>query len=167
VKPISADELFRLAGVLPSAPIKWGDNVPCKRAGVYVIEIDDISTVRFMNLSPEQEYARLRLERDRLRWRSDQNIIYIGRTGPTVGLQERLRLFRGHDYGKGSPHSGGQAILLLNCAKTIHWAAVDDYKDAEIKLAVAFWQIAKRLPFGNIKFPGGKKARALVSASVR
>jgi len=162
LKPISADELFRLAGIVPSAPVAWGDNVPCEQPGVYVIDLDDIDAVRFMDLSPQQEHARLRWESDRLRWQNDQSIVYIGRTHRKSGLKRRLSAFRNQVYGKRRPHSGGQAILLLDCTKTIHWAAVEDDEDAEIKLALAFWQKAKRLPFGNKVFPGGAKARALV-----
>jgi hypothetical protein len=144
VKPISADELYDLAGIAPSASgaTAWGEDIPSELPGVYVIVIDDIGSAKFKDFSPEHELQR---------WRCDQNIIYIGRTHSKGGLKKRLRQFRYHICGNRSPHRGGQAILLLDCTKTIHWAAVEDDAGAEHKLIEAFRQRTKRYPFGNRK----------------
>ena len=167
MKPISVDELFKLAGIVPSASgtKPWGEDIPCEVAGVYVITVDDLETVKFEDLSLEQEHARLRRrwEDDRQLWQPDQNIVYIGCTSPKVGLKKRLHQFYKHVYGDPAKHRGGQAIKLLVCAKTIHWAAVEDYEGAEHNLVEAFEERAKRLPYGNkrrarrAKRGGGKR----------
>jgi hypothetical protein len=89
-----------------------------------------------------------------------QKIIYIGRTHSKGGLKKLLRQFCYHVYGKRSPHHGGQAILLLDCSKTIHWAAVEDDAGAEHKLIEAFQQRTKRYPFGN-RMRSARKAGAV------
>jgi hypothetical protein len=85
-------------------------------------------------------------EHERAFWLPDQKIIYIGRAKQ---LRRRLRQFRRHVYGRMSPHRGGQAILLLDCVKTITWAEVPDYGKAEAALIDAFHAKIGRKPFGN------------------
>lgn len=137
LESLPAGELFKLAGILPTAATLWGDNVPCKGSGVYVISVLDMTKVRFLEPFDAKE---------RQHWRDDQEIIYIGRARV---LSRRLRQFRRHVYGASAPHRGGQAILLLNCPKIIHWAAVEDYGKAEDALIRAFQAHAGRMPFGN------------------
>jgi hypothetical protein len=79
-------------------------------------------------------------------WVPDEVIIYIGRAKQ---LKRRLHQFRRHVYGRTSPHSGGQAILLLEGAKTITWAEVEDYGKAEAALIDAFCAHVGQRPFGN------------------
>jgi hypothetical protein len=141
-KPISVDELFQLAGIVPTehGTTAWSEEVPCTLPGVYVITVDDADATKFKDCAPQREQQR---------WQSDQHIVYIGRTHCKGGLRKRLRQFRRHVYGKHSPHRGGQAILLLDCPKTIHWAVVEDDAQAEHQLIEAFQQRANRQPFGN------------------
>ena len=79
-------------------------------------------------------------------WVPDEVIIYIGRAKQ---LKRRLHQFRRHVYGRTSPHSGGQAILLLEGAKTITWAEVEDYGKAEAALIDAFCAHVGQRPLGN------------------
>jgi hypothetical protein len=131
---LSAPELYTLAGIVPAGSVCWGDDVPSSQSGVYVITIED--TLPGYKL-PDHE---------RSFWLPDQTIIYIGRAKQ---LTRRLRQFRRHVYGKKSPHRGGQAILLLDCEKTITWAEVEDYGTAEAALINAFRSVVGRMPFGN------------------
>jgi hypothetical protein len=132
--PISVEELYALAGIVPTGTTRWGDDVPTVQPGVYVISI--ASEVADPGI-PDHERAF---------WLPDQTIIYIGRANQ---LRRRLHQFRRHAYGRTSPHRGGQAILLLNCAKTITWAEVEDYGTAEAALIEAFRTQMGRIPFGN------------------
>ena len=50
----------------------------------------------------------------------------------------RLRQFSRHVYGRPLRHRGGQGILLLDSPKTIAWAAVEDYAEAEHRLISTF-----------------------------
>jgi GIY-YIG catalytic domain len=131
---LSVEDLYVLAGVIPTGATRWGDDVPSKQPGVYVISIEDDLTG--LNLP----------ERERAFWIPDQKIIYIGRAKQ---LKRRLRQFRRHVYDRPSPHRGGQAILLLDCTKTIMWAEVPDYGKAEAALIDAFHAKIGRKPFGN------------------
>lgn len=117
---LPADELYRLAGIEPSGTTLCGEDVPCKYPGVYVISVQDAAIVGFL----EHPSA----DKERERWKPDEEIIYIGRA---INLRQRLKQFRKHIYGRKAPHAGGQAILLLDCPKVIRWAEQDDYQGAE------------------------------------
>ena len=136
LKSVSAEQLFQTAGLVPTGTVSWGDNVTDTVPGVYVISIADLSNVQYDE----------RFELVRNYWNSDQEIIYIGRSRQ---LSRRLRQFYKHIYGARSPHRGGQAILLLKCAKLIRWAAVEDYIGTEHRLLEAFEKEVGRKPFGN------------------
>jgi hypothetical protein len=132
--PMSVEDLYALASVTQTGVTRWGDDVPSKLSGVYVISTEAVLSGSEL---PEEERAY---------WVPDQTIIYIGRAKQ---LRRRLRQFRRHIYGRTSPHRGGQAILLLDCAKTITWAEVPDYGKAEAALIEAFHAKIGRKPFGN------------------
>jgi hypothetical protein len=134
IMPVTIEELYALAGVAPTGITRWSDDVPSKQSGVYVISIE--KEVSGSDL-PEHEWAF---------WVPDQKIVYIGRAKQ---LRRRLQQFRRHVYNRPSPHRGGQAILLLDCAKTITWAEVPDYGKAEAALIDAFYSKVGRKPFGN------------------
>jgi hypothetical protein len=132
--PISVVDLYARAGVTPTGITRWDDDVPSEQPGVYVISIDDEVSAPDL---PEHERAF---------WVPDQKIIYIGRAKQ---LRRRLQQFRRHVYGRPSPHRGGQAILLLDCVKTITWGEATDYGKAEATLINAFHATIGRKPFGN------------------
>jgi len=133
---VQVDELFRIAGIVPNGVTSWGEPIPESGPGVYVVTIADPAMVKFDS----------RFEAERHRWLPDQSIVYIGRASQ---LRRRLRQFYRHEYGRRSPHHGGQAILLLKCELLIHWAAVADYGAAEHRLIEAFESDVQRKPFGN------------------
>jgi hypothetical protein len=131
---ISVEGLYALAGIVPTGTTQWGDDVPTEQSGVYVISIANEMADPSI---PDHERAF---------WLPHQTVIYIGRAKQ---LRRRLHQFRRHVYGRTSPHRGGQAILLLNCAKTITWAEVEDYGATEAALIEAFRAQVGRIPFGN------------------
>jgi hypothetical protein len=133
---MTPEELFKVAGITPTGTAKWGDPIGERGPGVYVIAIAAPKRIKF---DP-------RFEDHRDRWRDDQNIVYVGRSG---SLRKRLGQFYRHVYGAHSPHRGGQAILLLGCDKIIRWAATPDHANAERQLLEAFEQSVGGMPFGN------------------
>ena len=112
---ISVEELYAQTHMVPTGSTRWGDDVPSTSSGVYIISTEWVASVPSL---PDNERAF---------WVPDRVIIYIGRAKQ---LRRRLRQFRRHVYGRTSPHRGGQAIVLLDCAKTITWAEVEDYAAA-------------------------------------
>jgi hypothetical protein len=136
VAVVPVGELFSCAGIERTGTANWGDRIPERGPGVYVISIADPSLVTVESLP----------ESDRRCWISDQPIIYIGRG---VQLSRRLSQFYRHEYGKRSPHRGGQAILNVGGLKRIDWAAVNDYASAEHRLIAAFEAKTGQKPFGN------------------
>jgi hypothetical protein len=114
-------ECFRAANLTACGPLPWGQLPADVGPGVYVVVADNV----------------------------EAEIVYIGRTGCKGGLRKRLRLFYRHRYGKRSPHSGGQYILLLRCPRFVYWASTTDYVAAE-KLMLEFFRARLgRLPYAN------------------
>jgi hypothetical protein len=133
---LSAEELFREAGLFSSGAATWPEKISESGPGVYVISIADLADIQFDE----------RFETKRCYWNPHQEIIYIGRARR---LSRRLHQFYGHKHGNRSPHRGGQDILLLHCPKMIQWAVVDDHADAERCLLEAFERAVGQKPFGN------------------
>jgi hypothetical protein len=126
--------VYAHAGIVPTGKTRWGDDVPTAHPGVYVISTEGVLTAPNLP-DPERKF-----------WVPDEVIIYTGRAKQ---LKRRLHQFRRHVYGSSSPHRGGQAILLLEGAKTITWAEVEDYGNAEAALIEAFCARVGQRPFGN------------------
>ena len=132
--PISVEQLYAHAGILPTGVTPWQDDVRSVRPGVYVISTDGVASIPKL---PDHEGKF---------WVPGELIVYIGWAKQ---LKRRLQQFRRHVYGRAAPHSGGQAIFLLEGAKTITWAEVEDYGKAEAALIDAFGAQVGQRPFGN------------------
>lgn len=135
MEALSTEALFREAEISFTESTPWRTPLP-EKAGVYVVTIPDPGAV-------DREALR---ESERPYWTGSQPIIYIGR-GRNLG--RRLKQFYGHKYGNRAPHRGGQAILLIDQPKTIHWTACQNYPDVERRLLEAFVMATGSLPFGN------------------
>ena len=120
MKPIEVTELCRAASVELSGCVRWGEPVPHRGPGVYVI------------VAPERL--------------NEQAIVYVGRS---KDLRDRLGRFYRHKYGRRSPHRGGQEILLLLGPRIVHWAATEEYASAEDRLIRTFEDMAGGKPLGN------------------
>lgn len=134
-KILSADDLFRQIGIKRSTTTLWGEDVPERGSGVYIVSLENADIA----------IDRLTI-RERSFWNADQTVIYIGRSN---NLRRRLKQFQRHKYGQPRPHRGGEAILLLEGRKIIQWASVTDYAKAERRLIEAFKARVGRMPFGN------------------
>ncbi len=141
MESLSADQLFRKAGLVLTGTVAWGDAVPETNPGVYAISVVDQSKIQYDE----------RFELERHYWNPDQEIVYIGSTKRP--LSKRLQEFYSHFYGDGSPHSGGQAILLSKCAKVIQWVAVKKPAEMECRLLETFVKMVGQMPYGNRKRP--------------
>ena len=118
---ITPEWLFERIGVTAGGSVEWGQPVPERGGGVYIISILDVI--------------------------EGQHVVYIGQTGRS--LRVRLAEFYRHRYGDLSPHSGGQEVLKLGSLRKVHWAAVVDYATAEDVMLEAFRKAVGRLPYGN------------------
>lgn len=152
---MTINEVFRAAGLEPNGPLPWKQNVEEPTKGVYVVVAKPGS--RNCPLCPIKT-ARLReieLEFERVLWVAGEGVVYIGQT-TRQALKKRIDQFYKHQYGKGSPHHGGQAVHLLNCDLEIYWSSADHPKRAEAKMLFAFMRQGGRLPYANRALPSTK-----------
>jgi hypothetical protein len=118
---ITPELLFQSIAPIASGEVEWGQLCPESGPGVYVITISDASA-------------------------AGRHVVYIGRGKQ---LRRRISQFYRHKFGNKSPHRGGERILTLEGRMSVHWAAVDDYADAEHILLEAFRKLTGCLPYGN------------------
>jgi hypothetical protein len=131
-------ELFASAQLTPYGPVAWGEIVPEKGPGIYVISTGGPSVF-------EADIDNLpKHERDH--WVKGQHVVYIGRS---VHLRRRLREFYRHEYGLPRPHRGGEAVTLLGCKRLVYWAPTPNYKLAERTVLEFFESAVGTRPFGN------------------
>jgi len=131
-------------GLPAPAPITFPATNPspnCDRWSFYVVAVvgDPKS-----NCDVKANYLK---KAERQRWVPSEPVIYIGQT--TRPLSRRIREFYRHQYGKRSPHSGGQAVKLLKCQMWVYWSPANDPLDAELLMLCAFRKKVGRLPFAN------------------
>lgn len=159
---LTVNDLFKKVGLTPSAPVKWGDTIPIKGNGVYVVSLSDnpsknknnfplfeISKDVFNNwrkLSPEVNVngvlskAVIEEELNRF-WKAGQNILYIGEsTSESNGLAKRLNQFYIHKVGWKGPHTGGYWIKLLSELENlyVYYAVCPNPRDTEFKMLMYF-----------------------------
>lgn len=144
---ITVKELFGVAGLPAFGPVLWGNSVPEKRPGVYVVAAvanpdERVSPVVPRDLPPMVAS----------RWLPRQPVLYIGQTSRS--LKARINEFYRHIHGARSPHKGGQDVKLLrNCRLSVYWSPTEHAAEAEKKMIEEFVVTTSRLPFGNLKYP--------------
>jgi hypothetical protein len=145
-------ELFEAAGLEPNGPKCWKDKVDGSYPGVYVIVAKQKS--RDCPLCPIKtaQFQKIELEFERVLWVPNKEIIYIGQTSKQK-LTKRIDQFYRHQYGRRSPHHGGQAVHLLNCELEVYWSPADHPKKAEAQMLFAFMRQSGRLPYANRDLP--------------
>lgn len=127
---ITPEWLFERIGVMEGGSVEWGQPVPERSCGVYIITVADAV--------------------------EGQHVVYIGQTSRP--LRDRVGEFYRHHYGNSFPHSGGQEILKLTSPRKVHWAAIMTNKIAEYAMLQAFHAAVGRLPYGNKMMPRRPKA---------
>ena len=144
---ITVRDLFGVAGLPVFGPVVWGNTVPEKRSGVYVVATvanadESVSSVAPLDLPPMVAS----------RWLPRQPVLYIGQTSRS--LKTRINEFYCHKYGARGPHKGGQDLKLLNnCPLKVYWSPTECAVEAEKKMIDEFVVATNRLPFANLKFP--------------
>jgi hypothetical protein len=133
---LGAKELFEKASIEMRGPVPWLTPVPETASGVYVITLLQPLAVSIEKLS----------EPERSRRNAGQEIIYIGRA---TSLHRRIRQFYRHEYGRRSPHRGGQAVKLLVDPIQVYWGTAPDCALAEHCMIEAFRSEVGDLPFAN------------------
>jgi hypothetical protein len=133
---LSVPDLFRVVSLGMRGPVPWGTPIEETSSGVYVIALVDPAAPFVENLS-EAELAR---------WNAGEEIIYIGRA---TGLRKRIAQFYRHEYGRSSPHRGGQDIKLLSASIQVCWAGASDCAAAERLMIDKFRAEVGALPFAN------------------
>ncbi len=160
--PSSVADVLAAAGLGPGGVVGWGDQVPERRAGVYVVALteDPSSTAGGLLASPPlsfdaiERWLHVRPEltldgdrptvhqlADRLKsfWMPDEAIVYIGLT--TRPLCKRVvEEYYKTPLGAKRPHSGGYFLKALGDLSRfhLHFAAADDPGSAEAAMLGAF-----------------------------
>jgi len=85
---------------------------------------------------------------DRARWIQNEPVVYVGQTTRQT-LSRRISQFYSHKYGRKSPHSGGQAVKLLDCELWVYWSPCANPKAAERAALDGYRTRRGQLPFAN------------------
>jgi len=134
-------------------PVLWKTSVTESSGGVYVVALAGEANV-------ESEVSADYLPPiERKRWLPNEPVVYVGATECRKGLAGRIGQFYRHQYGKRSPHSGGQAVKLLQCGLWVYWSSATDPFGCEQAMLHAFRQRVGQLPFAN-RNAGGQSRRS-------
>ena len=161
-----ATDLFRAAKLTEQGPVRWGEPIPSRRPGVYVVEalspsisapfsmpaieawIERVPGIRVDGAPTDAKALRKRLDEF---WISSETVVYVGRAGTDIG--GRVRAYYRTPLGDPRPHAGGHWLKTLSNLDQfrVWWAETDDPIDAERRL---LWAFADRhavgfLPFAN------------------
>jgi len=148
---ITVKQLFSAAGLPVCGPVRWKEeNVPESQPGVYVV-----ATVSSPDDDAGLDYVSGLREEAAHRWIPSQPVLYVGQT--TRPLSVRVKEFYRHKPGFAAPHSGGEEVISLECAKWVYWSPTKNSLDAESKMIEEFETRVRRLPFGNLKRPARVK----------
>lgn len=162
----TAASLFRLARLTAQGSVPWGEPIPSRRPGVYVVEapapslfapfsapaieawLERVPGIRIDGAPTDAKSLRKRLDEF---WITSETVVYVGRAGTAVG--GRVRDYYRTPLGDPRPHAGGHWLKTLRDLDQfrVWWAEVDDPVDAEGRL---LWSFADQhavgyLPFAN------------------
>jgi hypothetical protein len=187
--------LIEAVGLVPCGPVAWGEPVPSKKSGVYVIDLpsrrpaapidahlvqawlDHVPGLLLGDCRPSTEELAERLQRF---WHPSETVLYAGQT--TRPLCERLDDFHEHILGNDSPHRGGHWLQTLrsDAGLRVWWAETDEPGRDEGRLLAEFRTRllrhrpdlagrgpAELLPFANLQTEVGKRKPHGLKGSVR
>lgn len=144
MKPVGVTDVFGAAGLTPRGPVRWGEAVPERLPGVYVVALVASADAPCPRREHEEWCSNpLTFER----WQVGQPVIYIGRTRRP--LRKRVREFYRHKYGDKRPHCGGQEVLRVECPLWVYWAATEEPASAEHKMIEQYKAVARTFPYAN------------------
>lgn len=161
---MTVGEIFRKANLSPRGPVRWKEQVPESRAGVYVVARvgnpnDSCKPCELPFKDPLRSDLEIDLEFEHQRWLASEPVVYIGKTDQTI--HKRIGAFYGHKCGKRSPHAGGQVVHLLKCDLWVYWSPSATPSDDERTMLCAFKKEAGQAPFANFNGKHGKNGKRI------
>ena len=188
-----APDLIRSVGLLADGPVRWGQPVPARGPGIYLVELGaalpsaplELALVgkwleRLPDLRMDGKHPTSRALEARLAsfWWPDARVLYAGATERSIG--GRAAALQAHVPGERQPHADGQWLHLLRgldrIGVRIWWARTDapeEYLDAVLD---AFAQDrgatparpdgALPLPWANTRRPTGERQAHGITGSV-
>lgn len=157
--PSTVQQVFAAADLAPAGPVRWCEPVPETKAGVYVVALThtpwqragtrprcplDLSVIQTLlslrAVEVDGKPATVETIRKRLTqyWLPDETVLYIGRASKSV--RKRVRTYYRTPLGAAKPHAGGWWLKTLKALSSlyVHFAASDDYVEAERAMLRAF-----------------------------
>ena len=181
-----AAELIRSIGLLADGPVRWGDQVPSRKAGIYVVELGAamatppiemtrvgkwLETVPGLRLDGEHPTSKALLARLSSFWWAEATVLYAGATDRSIG--GRVAALYAHVPGERQPHADGQWLHLLRningLGLRVWWAETDAPEESLDGLLDAFGAAqggrvpagrpagALALPWANTRRPTGER----------
>ena len=188
-----AADLIRSIGLLADGPIRWGERVPARGPGIYLVELGaplasaplELSLVgkwleRLPDLRLDGKRPTSRALDARLSsfWWPDARVLYAGATERSIG--GRAAALMAHVPGERQPHADGQWLHLLRgldrMGVRLWWAQTDapeEYLDAVLD-AFGEGRVpppgrpagALALPWANIRRPTGERQAHGITGSI-
>jgi transcription elongation factor GreA len=190
----SAADLIRTVGLLADGPVRWGQRVPARGPGIYLVELGaplptaplELALVgkwleRLPDLRMDGKHPTSRALEARLAslWWPDATVLYIGATERSIG--GRAAALVAHVPGERQPHADGQWLHLLRgidrLGVRLWWAETDapeEYLDAVLD---AFGdgrtppsgrpEGALALPWANTRRPTGERQAHGLTGSIQ
>ena len=189
---LGAPELLRAVGLLADGPVVWGRPVPGRRAGVFVVELQEprstapieltrvgkwLERVPDLRLDGARPSSRALAARLAAFWLPSARVLFVGSTDGSIA--GRLEAIRNTVLGDRRPHSGGHWLhALTGLERTrVWWAptdAAEEYEDALLGAFAESVPAADRerlpdrsviLPFANLRtVTGERKATGLTNS---
>jgi transcription elongation factor GreA len=167
-----AAELLRTVGLLADGPVRWGQPVPARGPGLYLLELPApqpapeldlalvgkwLDRVPGLRLDGERPGSRHLMARLASLWLPDATVLFAGATAASIG--GRAAALAHHVLGDPRPHADGQWVhALKNLATTrMWWASTDapeEYLDAVLEAFAAAAPAPTTLPSGLSRSPG-------------
>ena len=188
-----AADLIRSVGLLADGPVRWGQPVPGRGPGIYLVELGaplptaplELALVgkwleRLPDLQLDGKHPTSRALEARLDslWWPDARVLYAGATERSIG--GRVAALVAHVPGERQPHADGQWLHLLRgldrIGVRVWWAQTDapeEYLDAVLD---AFGEGraspparpagALALPWANMRRPTGERQAHGITGSI-
>jgi transcription elongation factor GreA len=188
-----AADLIRAVGLLADGPVRWGQPVPARRSGIYLVELGAplasaplelalvgkwLERLPGLRLDGKRPTSRALEARLASLWWPDARVLYAGATQRSIG--GRAAALVAHVPGERQPHADGQWLHLLRgidrIGVRIWWAETDapeEYLDAvldafgEGRIAPPGRPVgALALPWANMRRPTGERQEHGITGSI-
>lgn len=88
-------------------------------------------------------------------WRDDAEVVYVGKAGSRLGLQERLRAYAKQGRGRSAGHAGGRFVWQLPAGDKllVGWREINNVDVGDVEEAMLALHIEQfdRRDFANLK----------------